>query len=91
MLTFKKMSAGVASVLLCMKTPIFGTRRSKLDHLTVYRHYNDDSQSVQLRKHGHNSLMSTLTAGIQFKPMTLQMTPLLRSVLSELLYRTRKG
>jgi hypothetical protein len=33
-LSFKKMSAGVASVL-CKKTPIFGSRRSKLDHLTV--------------------------------------------------------
>ncbi len=35
-LSFKKMSAGVASVL-CKKTPIFGSRRSKLDHLTVYQ------------------------------------------------------
>jgi hypothetical protein len=33
--SFKKMSAqGVASVL-CKKTPIFGSWRSKLDHLTV--------------------------------------------------------
>jgi hypothetical protein len=33
-LSFKKMSAGVVSVLK-KKTLIFGLRRSKLDHLTV--------------------------------------------------------
>jgi hypothetical protein len=35
-LSFKNMSAGVAAVL-CKKISIFGSRRSKLDHLTVYR------------------------------------------------------
>ncbi len=37
-LSFGKMSAGGASVL-CKKTPIFGSQRSKLDNLTVRRSF----------------------------------------------------
>ncbi len=32
---FRRCPQGVASVL-CLKTPIFGSRRSKLDNLTVH-------------------------------------------------------
>jgi hypothetical protein len=64
----KRCPHGVASVL-CKKTPIFGYRRSKLDHLAVadtlnvLRHERDLVTVACLRENADNSQLTTGIVG----------------------------